>query len=36
MTWKIKDDVIFIDEKDEFEHLPRATITMVTATASLG
>ena len=42
MTWKIgmtqqiKDDVVVIDGKDEFEHVAQTTPANATATASLG
>ena len=32
----MKDDVIVIDAKDEFKHLPQATLAKAIATASLG
>ena len=36
MTWMIKDYVIIVNGKDEFEHLPWATIVTAIVTASLG
>ena len=35
MTWKIKDDVVIINGKDEFKHVPKTTPAKVTATSSL-
>ena len=36
MTQKIKDDVVVIDKKDEFEHVPQATPAKAIAIAILG
>ena len=36
MTRKMKDDIVVVDRKDEFEHLLQATIVTAIATASVG
>lgn len=35
MTWKMKDDVIIIDGKDEFKYLSQVTLVKAIAAASL-
>lgn len=36
MTRKIKDDIIVVNEKDEFEHLLQVTLAKAIATTSPG
>ena len=36
MTWKIKDNIVIVDGKDEFEYLPRVITVMAIVTVSLG
>ena len=36
MIWKIKDDILIVDKKDEFEHIPQTTSANATVTVTLG